>query len=98
MEGGTGGGPGGGASRPRPILAQSVRTMYLLSTNTVEGRSVTELQPVQVRVGISDGALTEVLEGLKTGDLAVTGATNPAATPLTPVGSPFGGPFGGPRR
>lgn len=60
-----------------------------------------ELKPTMVKTGISDGSHTEVIEGLKEGDVVVTGlnlpasATGPNATGPRPAGSPFGGPFGG---
>ena len=55
------------------------------------------LKPVTVRVGISDGANTEVLEGLKEGDVVVVGTVSSAAATAAPA-SPFGSPFGGPGR
>lgn len=97
-EGGGGMGMGGGGSRARSAAPSPVRTVYLISTNSVSGRSVIELQPVQVRVGISDGISTEITEGLKEGDSVAIGASGPAVTATTPTSSPFGGPFGGPRR
>ena len=76
-----------------------MRTVYLVSTNQVDGRSVIELQPVQVKVGINDGTSTEILDGVKEGDSVAVGSTGGAATTTAaPTGSPFGGPFGGPRR
>lgn len=47
------------------------------------------LEPIRVRLGISDGSTTEVIEGLDEGDKVVTSvisATNPA-----PASNPFGG-------
>ncbi len=102
-EGGGGGGEGGGGmgmgggSRSRTSTPSPNRTVYLVSTNLVAGRSVIELQPVQVKVGISDGTSTEILDGLKEGDSVATGSTG-GATATAPTSSPFGGPFGGPRR
>ena len=50
-------------------------------------------QPVRVKTGISDGAFTEVTDGLKEGDTIITAVKLPqvqAAAP--PAGtSPFGG-------
>ena len=54
------------------------------------------LKPVTVTVGISDGANTEVIEGLKEGDMVVVGTITSAAS--TAPASPFGSPFGGPGR
>jgi HlyD family secretion protein len=65
------------------------------------GKEKPVLKPVTVKTGISDGNYTEVLEGLKEGDVIVTGVNLPASAASTrpPAGgSPFGGPFGGPPR
>lgn len=97
--GGEGGGMGfGGGSRSRSTVQSPVRTVYLVSTNQVGGRSVVELQPVQIKAGITDGTSTEILDGLKEGDTVAVGSTGGQATTTAPMGSPFGGPFGGPRR
>ena len=64
----------------------SERTVYLLSGS--------RLTPVQIKTGISDGVMTEVLEGLKEGDRVVTGMTESDAA-STRASNPFGG---GPRR
>ncbi len=56
------------------------------------------VKPVIIKTGVSDGAYTEVLEGLNEGDLIVTGVNLPAtatAAARPPGASPFGGPFGG---
>jgi multidrug efflux pump subunit AcrA (membrane-fusion protein) len=55
-------------SRPRPERA-GPRTVYLLS----EQNGKTELKPVKIRTGITDGLNTEVLEGLNEGDQVVIG-------------------------
>jgi HlyD family secretion protein len=75
------------------------RTVYLLEKETASGKEVSVLKPVTVKTGISDGSFTEVLEGLKEGDVVVTGVNLPTpTTALRPGGSsPFGGPFGGMR-
>ena len=85
---GAGGGPGGRTRGERSPM----RTVYLLpSTNTVAGVSPA-LQPVKVKVGISDGISTEILEGLNENDEVVSGATMPGASSTTPApASPFGG-------
>jgi HlyD family secretion protein len=56
-------------------------------------------KPVQIKVGISDGINTEVLEGAEAGTLIVTGmiSTGDASSRQTgPTANPFGG--GGFRR
>ena len=85
--------PGGGAgrsrSRDREKSGLMERTIYTL----VDGKP----QPVTVKLGISDGIFTEVLEGLKEGDQVITGAavTQTSATP-SQGGNPLSG--GGRRR
>jgi HlyD family secretion protein len=76
-----------GSSRNRTSdERRTERTIYVLP----EG--ATEPKPVQIKTGISDGVLTEVLEGLKEGDRVVTAVLGPNATPQA------ANPFGGPRR
>jgi HlyD family secretion protein len=69
--------PSGGRER------QSERTVYLLSGSSPN--------PVQIKTGISDGVVTEVVEGLKEGDLIVTAQLSTAATSSAPAANPFGG-------
>jgi HlyD family secretion protein len=84
---GQGGPPGpGGSRRPgggRPGGSRSARKVYILAPGAATP------EQVDVKLGISDGFMTEVLEGLKPGDLVVTGMITPKATP-TPT-NPFGG-------
>jgi len=62
------------------------RTLYLLNGN--------QLKPVQIKTGIGDGIVTEVLEGLKEGDRVITAEmTSRPAVASSP--NPFGA---GPRR
>ena len=51
--------------------------------------------PVPVKLGINDGVTTEVVEGLKDGDVVVIGVETPQAKAAQPTSNPFGG---GPRR
>ncbi len=98
-DGGAGGGMGG--ERPKRIEPTGPRsqTIYLLEkmTSSTEPETII-LKPVVVKVGISDGASTEVLEGLKEGDVVVVGTTTSTASAAGPAASPFGSPFGGPGR
>jgi len=73
-----------------------IRTVYVLSTNSAGGSRTAKLEPVQVKIGISDGIMTEVIEGLKEGDVVVTGvvASEQSRTASAPPRNPFGG--GGP--
>ena len=86
------GGPGAGA-RPRPAQP-AFRTVYLLATNAPADHAepVVKPQPVKIKTGISDGAYTEVTDGLKEGDVVVIGVKNPQTQAAAPGGtSPFGG-------
>jgi HlyD family secretion protein len=102
-----GGGRGGGGDRPdgspgRPSGARAgragrpptgTRTIYLLDTSNPDDP---DAKPVQIRAGISDGVSTEILDGLKEGDIVITGSNTPQATPTPGTPNPFGG--GGMRR
>ena len=85
----------GGAARPD---APTTQTVYLIDKQ--EGSPDVRLKPVTVKTGITDGAFTEVLDGLKDGDVVASGVALPASATaaLKPGSSPFGGPFGGPPR
>jgi len=73
-----------GAGRER---RKSERTVYLLSGG--------QPKPVQIKTGISDGVVTEVVEGLKEGDRVVTAELTSTSVAPSPPANPFGG---GPRR
>jgi len=73
------GGKGAGA-RERQIE----RTVYVLSGS--------QPNPVQIKTGISDGVVTEVVEGLKEGDRVVTAEMTSTAAASSPPANPFGGP------
>ena len=90
--GGPGGGPGGRSGRPE---RQLVRTVYVMASNVNPKDSHdVKLNPVQIKVGISDGVSTEVLEGLEEGTQVVTGIiTTGESAASGPRGSPFGGGF-----
>ena len=49
-------------------------------------------KPVQIKVGISDGIMTEVIEGLEAGTQVATGAILPSGGGNSPTANPFGGP------
>ena len=92
--GGGGGGAGGGAgSRPRSAQP-AVRTVYTLGPSApAGGDSEPTPQPVRVKTGISDGAFTEITDGLKEDDTIITALKQPLSpTTTAPAGtSPFGG-------
>ena len=84
--GGPGGHRGGGRSRgERPVL----HTVYLLAGDEKNP----QLQPVQIKTGISDGISTEVVSGLDEGAKVVTGVIASGTTTGTPSSPPFGGGF-----
>lgn len=94
---GQGGRSAGGGSGSRPPSAPAWRNIYVLTTRTPPGGGdpVSKPEAVRVRLGITDSSYTEVLEGLKEGDMVITGVKLPAAQAATapPAGqSPFGGP------
>jgi HlyD family secretion protein len=78
---GTPGSPRPGGARER---RGSERTVYVLLGSRP--------QPTQIKTGISDGVVTEVLEGLKEGDRVVMAELNAAASSSSPASNPFGGP------
>jgi HlyD family secretion protein len=88
-----GGGGGGGGQRQRPAQP-TWRTVYLATTNGVSGNEpVIRPQPTRIKTGITDGAFTEITDGLNEGDTVLSGIKQPVgATPAAPTGtSPFGG-------
>ncbi len=92
---GGGGAPGGDRGFNNTIVS---RTLYKMVNPDAEEK---KLEPVQVRLGISDGFFTEVLGGLNDGDVVVTNVTMPGATaqaaPQGGMQNPFsGGSRGGP--
>jgi HlyD family secretion protein len=85
--GGRGANAAGGAARmrtDRPVA----RTVYVLrNTNATEPAKP---EPVQVKLGISDGISTEVIEGLSENDVVVTGIVatqSDSSKPSNPFGS-----------
>ncbi len=89
-------GPGGdralAAARTGGPERQASRTIYLLSSKpgTKDARDP-KLEPVQVRLGITDGAMTEVLEGVQEGAQVVTSMITPESS--RPASNPFGPPM-----
>lgn len=64
------------------------RTVYKLG-GTAERPAV---EPVTGKFGISDGSVTEVLDGLKEGDVLITSVSTPGTKATAPANNPFGGP------
>jgi HlyD family secretion protein len=76
----------------RPVVGRGVlqegaqRTVYVLPFG------VGLPQPRQIKTGISDGVMTEVVEGLKEGDRVVTAELGSTMTAPSPATNPFSGP------
>jgi HlyD family secretion protein len=70
----------GGAGREQRT---SERTVYVLSGG--------KPQPVQIKTGISDGVVTEVIEGLKEGDRVITAELASKSPAASPPPNPFSG-------
>jgi len=81
------------ARRPRPERQVS-RTVYVLPKTDPKQQATVKPQPVQVKVGISDGINTEITDGIEEGTQVVTGVLNPdtGSRPGSPS-NPFGGGF-----
>ncbi|MBM3881027.1 MAG: efflux RND transporter periplasmic adaptor subunit [Verrucomicrobia bacterium] len=100
--GGSGGGEGGGGGfagdERRPVETEGPRaaTVYRIEKTMLPlGGEQSVLVPVPVRLGIADATSVEVLEGLKDGDVVVSGTafnTTAAASARSPLANPFGGP------
>ncbi|HKB89351.1 MAG TPA: efflux RND transporter periplasmic adaptor subunit [Opitutaceae bacterium] len=82
----------------RPTAGQNavvVRTVYRMTSTDPKALP----EAVSVKLGVSDGVFTEVLDGLKEHDVVVTGVSVPSRSGSQPANNPFGGgSFGGPRR
>jgi HlyD family secretion protein len=87
---GAAGGLGTAQTRPDRQLA---RTVYVLPPAAAANNSdPAKPQPVQIKIGISDGVMTEVQEGLDEGAQLLIGVISDASK------GPPSNPFGGPRR
>lgn len=92
QRGAAGGGPNGTANAKPRGGASAGRTVYL-APNGTERRAP---ERVPVKTGITDGVLTEVLEGLQEGDAIVIGLRLDQSNSGSGANSPFRG--GGPGR
>jgi HlyD family secretion protein len=61
------------------------------SERTVYALSGARAQPVQIKTGISDGVMTEVIEGLKEGDSVITAELASKSPGASPPPNPFSG-------
>jgi len=79
--GGRGGGGGGNRGATAPASNTPVtRTLYKLVGTDPKTQKP---EPVQVKLGISDGIATEIIEGVTEGDLLVTSVSIPGVTPAS---------------
>jgi HlyD family secretion protein len=84
---------GAGTDRPRGEKAPPTHTVYLLAQAVSQGADPPPTaEAVQVKTGISDGAFTEITEGLKEGDMVITGL-NSLFAPSQNTPNPLGGGF-----
>lgn len=103
--GGGFGGGGGGAGMPGGTRRRSAEpegpkagTVYLIEKESTTGGEQTVLKAVSVKLGISDGTNSEIIEGLKEGDVVATGTAPVVANAGTEARNPLN-PFSNrPRR
>lgn len=101
--GGGGFGGGGGGNRGGNTAAPVTRTVYKLTNADPKNPRI---EAVTVKLGISDGIVTEAIEGVNENDPLITSiyipgspsSAAPAANPFAGGRNPFGGPGGGGRR
>lgn len=92
---GPGGGGGGERGNRQRSESRPARTLYTLAVDPTKATPA-DMKPNQVKLGISDSLVTEVIEGLNEGDVVVASMTS-SGTSNAPVNNPFGG-GGFPRR
>jgi HlyD family secretion protein len=68
---------------------RSLRTVYVLAGSD----SSPQLKPMQIKIGITDGIFTEIVDGLKEGDKVVSSVAQADAQGSNAASSPFGGGF-----
>jgi HlyD family secretion protein len=81
----------GSAARPSSGMRRAPGRESRSSERTVYALSGARPQPVQIKTGISDGVVTEVMEGLKEGDRVVTGELASKSGAASPAANPFSG-------
>lgn len=74
------------AARPGEIVVTARKVYKLVGLAPDQS-----LEEVTIKAGITDGTATEVIEGLREGDVVVTGIYSPTAAPSRPAANPFGG-------
>jgi HlyD family secretion protein len=81
----------GSAARPSSSMRRGPGRESHSSERTVYALSGSRPRPVQIKTGISDGVVTEVIEGLKEGDRVVTGELASTSGAASPAANPFSG-------
>ena len=94
-EGGGPGGPGAGGTQAPKAEGPTTGTVYMMVQAAGKDLPVV-LKPVTVKAGATDGVYTEILEGLKEGDVVVAGTVTMTTTAASGTANPFS-PFGGAR-
>ncbi len=95
----------GGLGSGRGFLASSepairtdgpvTRTVYVLEkTKSPSGKENPMGKPVTVTIGVTDGSYSEVIDGLKEGDVVITGVNTPLATTASGQAPQGNSPFG----
>ena len=84
----SGGGGGGGS---RSASQPSAYTIYVVDSGAESGGKTVAPKPVRIKTGINDGVYTEVLDGLKEGDVVVTGIRYQTQSAANDAPNPFGG-------
>lgn len=96
--GGGAGMPGGNRRRATEPEGPKSGTVYLIEKDSTAGGEQTVLKAVSVKLGVSDGINSEIIEGLKEGDVVATGTAPVVASAGTETRNPFN-PFSNrPRR
>src|SRR5262249_7619475 len=82
-----------GGSRPPGAMRQAAGARERRTTSERTGYVLSNSQPksVQIKTGISDGVVTEVIEGLKEGDRVVTAELASKSQPASTPANPFSG-------
>jgi HlyD family secretion protein len=81
----------GGSASPKTMGKAPTGRERTTSERTVYVLSGSRPTPVQIKTGISDGVVTEVVEGLKEGDLVVTAEMAAKSQPASTPANPFSG-------
>jgi HlyD family secretion protein len=86
-----GGARQGGSTSPKTMGKTAVGRERRSSERTVYVLSGGRPRPVQIKIGISDGVVTEVLDGLKEGDRVVTAELASKSPATSAPANPFSG-------